>query len=456
MSIFFYHTSLAILPLFFVLSFARFGANKLAIALSIMLGILCGFICFNAFFSIANIDNAKMFFEIFNIILLLLLPLTNIFKREYFTLWLSFLLSLSYAFTYRVISMDFAIFSGDLLDSFSLSNLFMVCFGFVLSGFVFLLMRSLLKNLAKPVKIIIYALTLILLIAQSLGAFLLSLMQEGIIQTYTTLLSFSAKLIYMSEFLGLALVLLCVLCALISLKAMPALKNYSDIIAYRQSKATRYKMLRECAFSVILAGVISAIVLFYLLIASKPPKISEPIIVEPQNGAFIFDAKSLMDNDLHRYAYITDSGRKIRFLLLNRFKDKLAPVAVYDACAICGDMGYIKKGDDLICISCNVRIFLPSVGKPGGCNPIPLDYSFDGQNIRINLDELEKGANFFSEVVEKMVLDPVSRELISNNSNFNYLYYGRVYYFKNAQNQANFEANASKFVEINGTLKDLK
>lgn len=88
MSIFFYHTSLAILPLFFVLSFARFGANKLAIALSIMLGILCGFICFNAFFSIANIDNAKMFFEIFNIILLLLLPLTNIFKREYFTLWL--------------------------------------------------------------------------------------------------------------------------------------------------------------------------------------------------------------------------------------------------------------------------------------------------------------------------------------------------------------------------------
>ena len=103
-----------------------------------------------------------------------------------------------------------------------------------------------------------------------------------------------------------------------------------------------------------------------------------------------------------------------------------------------------------------MRIFLPSVGKPGGCNPIPLDYSFDGQNIRINLDELEKGANFFSEVVEKMVLDPVSRELISNNSKFNYLYYGRVYYFKNAQNQANFEANASKFVEINGTLKDLK
>ena len=55
-----------------------------------------------------------------------------------------------------------------------------------------------------------------------------------------------------------------------------------------------------------------------------------------------------------------------------------------------------------------------------------------------------------------MVLDPVSRELISNNSKFNYLYYGRVYYFKNAQNQANFEANASQFVEINGTLKDLK
>lgn len=456
MSVFFFHVSIAILPLFFALSFINFGANKLASILSVIFGILCGFICFSAFASVISIDNVKVFFEAFNIILLLILPLTYVFKREYFILCLSFLLALTYGFIYRVISMDFTIFSGDLLDSFSLSNLFITCFGFMLSVFILLLMRSMLKNLSKPVKIIIFATALILLIAQSLGAFLLSLMQDGIIQTHTNLLSFSAKLIYASDFLPIAICILCILCALISLKNMPALKNYNEIIAYRQSKSVRVKILKESGFSVILAALISSISLFYLLVASKPPKISEAIIVEPKNGEFIFDAKALIDNELHRYAYITDSGRKIRFLLLNRFKDKLAPVAVYDACAICGDMGYIKKGDDLICISCNVRIFLPSVGKPGGCNPIPLEHIFDGQNIRIELSQIEKGANFFSENVEKMVIDPVSREQISNTSKFNYLYYGRMYYFKNEQNQADFEANASKFVEINGVLKELR
>ena len=456
MSIFFYHVSLSILPLFFVLSFARPSASKIATSISIAFGILCGFICFGAFMRTASIDEARIFFDIFTIILLLALPLTYALKYEYFILGLFFLLSLVYGFAYRVISMNFGIFAGDLLDSLSLTNLFMVCFGFIVSVLIYLLMRGILVRVSKVSKISFFILTLLILIADRIGFLLLSLMQNGTIPTYTKLLSYTAKLIYASEFLPIALSIIGFVLACIALKNMPLLAKYEQIIAFRQSKAARAKAFNQLGFSVFLGAVISGVALFYILVASKPPKISDPIIVEPVNGEFVFDAKMLLDNELHRYAYITDDGHKVRFFMLNRFPDKLAPVAVYDSCAICGDMGYIKKGEDLICISCNVRIFLPSVGKPGGCNPLPFDYTYDGKNIRIALSTIEKGASFFSEVVEKIVTDPVSRKQISNSSKYSYLYYGRTYFFENEQNQAAFEANASKYTDTNGILKELK
>ncbi|WP_442884637.1 Fe-S-containing protein, partial [Campylobacter jejuni] len=106
-----------------------------------------------------------------------------------------------------------------------------------------------------------------------------------------------------------------------------------------------------------------------------------------------FDIALLRDNKLHRFAYISAEGKVIRFFLINKREDRDSPVAVFDACMICGDMGYIKKDGQLICISCNVRIFLPSVGKSGGCNPIPLKYEYDGKKITIDVKDVIAGSN---------------------------------------------------------------
>ena len=193
--------------------------------------------------------------------------------------------------------------------------------------------------------------------------------------------------------------------------------------------------------------------LYYDLYASRPPRISDPVLIEPVDGKFVFDVEILKDNDLHRYAYITDEGKEVRFFLLNRFPDRPSPIIVFDACAICGDMGYVKRGNDLICISCNVRIFLPSVGKEGGCNPIPMPFEFDGKHISVTYDTIVEGARMFNKVVEKEVIDPVSRKKVSNQNSRSYLYYNRTYFFENNQTQAEFEAHPEKYVDINGTLK---
>jgi len=203
---------------------------------------------------------------------------------------------------------------------------------------------------------------------------------------------------------------------------------------------------------IILNFTICAIFIYYIKIESAPLKITDSVEVSPKNGYFEFDAKIALDNKLHRFAYVTDEGKEVRFFIINRFKDKLAPVMVFDACSICGDMGYLLKGGELICISCNVRIFLPTVGKAGGCNPIPMNYEYDGKTLKVSLKEIEDGAGFFTKTVEKTVIDPVSHKKIKNDSKFRYLYYGRTYFFENERNLAEFEDNPEKFITINGEI----
>lgn len=454
MSIFFYHVALAFFPLAFFLSFLR--ANSKEIFLPAIFGIFFGFLVFITFLNAATTDIAKIFFDIFCIILLLIVPFSFKFKNSYFIVALSFLLALCYGFDYKFISLNFNIFAGELLDSLSLSNLFMLLFGCIVFICFFYLLRAIFKGIRQKFQLILFLIVLVLLVIDRLGFATLSLMQTGMIKTYSGLLSIVAKVIYADSFLPIILCILAFIAAIAKFELIKPLPDRADIINFRIIKAQKFKILSEFGYAFMLGIIVISLVLYYLLIASKPPQIDDPQIIEPQNGEFRFNAEIIKDNKLHRFAYITDDGHKVRFFLLNRFPDKVAPVVVFDSCSICGDMGYIKENENLICVSCNVRIFLPSVGKPGGCNPIPLEYKFDGEFITIPLDVIEKGSVYFSQIVEKIVTDPVSRAKIKNSSKFSYLYYGRTYFFESEKNQAEFEANPEKYVNINGVLKEIK
>ncbi|MDR0762721.1 MAG: Fe-S-containing protein, partial [Campylobacteraceae bacterium] len=234
----------------------------------------------------------------------------------------------------------------------------------------------------------------------------------------------------------------------IYLKALPKLpkKNVVGSITFRKIKALIRNIFSVSKSTFVVLVIINTISIYYDFYASKPPKISQAKILEPIEGEFKISVELLKDNKLHRFAYITDAGNKIRFFALNRFPDKVSPVAVFDACMICGDMGYIKNGDELICIACNVRIFLPSVGKEGGCNPIPFPYEFDGEYITIKLDTIEKGVNYFNEIVEKEVTDPVSgKKIINLKAPFSYVYGGKTYFFETEENYKEFMKNVQKY-----------
>src|SRR5437016_7378547 len=73
--------------------------------------------------------------------------------------------------------------------------------------------------------------------------------------------------------------------------------------------------------------------------------------------------------DLHRYS-ANINGTDVRFLLFRKSADKVE--AVFDACQICGSMGFYKTSHGIACKNCASPVNPERVGQPGGCNPIPL------------------------------------------------------------------------------------
>ena len=459
MSIYFYQVFLALLGFTLFAALNNRSKSLKTVFLPSIAGVVAGVLIFKAARHALLDDQFKIFIDSVTLAFLIISVLWIFFELKIAKIVTFFILGIGFGFGYSSSSALFPLFGGELLDTLSVISFFLMIFAMILLVFLFFFISNLKASVPPFIVKILAIFTLLFLVADKSSQTALELLRAGALKVSSEInsqiLSISAKGIYVSEFgiyfYALIIFVLCILALCFMPKGLD--KNAFGVIKYRFNKAIREKISNNAKFAISSVLIALGFSLYYDLYASRPPEISEPVLVEPVGDKFIFDVEMLKDNELHRFAYITDEGKQVRFFLLNRFSDRPSPVIVFDSCMICGDMGYIKKGNDLICISCNVRIFLPSVGKEGGCNPIPMPFVFDGKNIIVDYKTIVDGSNFFSKVVEKMVIDPVSRKKVSNLESRSYLYYGRTYFFENNETQAKFEANPEKYVETNGTLK---
>ena len=79
------------------------------------------------------------------------------------------------------------------------------------------------------------------------------------------------------------------------------------------------------------------------------------------NGVVGIPLAQVSDGDLHRYA-AHEGGIEIRFLLYQKPDGKV--VAIFDACEICGSVGFFKGPNGLVCKNCASPINAQSVGTP--------------------------------------------------------------------------------------------
>jgi hypothetical protein len=99
-------------------------------------------------------------------------------------------------------------------------------------------------------------------------------------------------------------------------------------------------------------------------------------IIIPKGGDI-----NLEDGKLHKYVF-KHAEREARFFVLLTPEGKLT--VDLDACAICKPDGYGQAEGSVICYYCKTLIPLETVGKPGGCNPVPVAFSLKNDSVVID------------------------------------------------------------------------
>ncbi len=111
----------------------------------------------------------------------------------------------------------------------------------------------------------------------------------------------------------------------------------------------------------------------------------KPVPVTANQAGEIFIPKqgeiNLEDGKLHKFLF-KQGGREAKFFVLMTPAGKLT--VVLDACAICKPDGYGQAEGSVICYYCITLIPLETVGKPGGCNPVPISFTEKADGVIID------------------------------------------------------------------------
>jgi uncharacterized membrane protein len=111
----------------------------------------------------------------------------------------------------------------------------------------------------------------------------------------------------------------------------------------------------------------------------------KPIPVTASPAGEIFIPKKgeidLADGKLHKYLF-KQGEREARFFVLMGPAGQLT--VDLDACAICKPDGYGQAEGSVICYYCKTLIPLDTVGKPGGCNPVPVQFTERADGVALD------------------------------------------------------------------------
>ncbi|MDX1630720.1 MAG: Fe-S-containing protein [Thermoanaerobaculia bacterium] len=157
---------------------------------------------------------------------------------------------------------------------------------------------------------------------------------------------------------------------------------------YRQKRRRRARVLGG-----VLGIGILCILGYGFAYSAEPESLSPATPLAMTDGEVRIPLVDLADEGLHRYSAVVD-GRSVRFIALQIEPGRV--VTGFDACVICGADGYYQQGTEIICMNCSSAIYPPSIGRPGGCNPIPLSSNLEGDELVIEAEALRSGLEAFT------------------------------------------------------------
>jgi FTR1 family protein len=172
----------------------------------------------------------------------------------------------------------------------------------------------------------------------------------------------------------------------VAVAASPAMRRKAAWSARRE----RMWMVSVMTFSFIFIALITAEFVY----AKSVSNLSPATEVTFTNGQVSIPLTQVSNGDLHRFQ-ATENGTTIRFWLYQKPDGKVA--TVFDACQICGAVGFYKGPNGVICKNCAAPINPQSVGTAGGCNPVPLKATQTTDAVIIQEADVAAGGRMFAQ-----------------------------------------------------------
>jgi high-affinity iron transporter len=230
--------------------------------------------------------------------------------------------------------------------------------------------------------------------AQLLVSGLHELSENGVLPSSKREMALVGPIVSNSVFFFVTILALAALMVLFEAKGRQPLPAATSPAARRKAawgaRRERWWMISVYASSFLFIVLITAEFVY----AKSVSRLSPATEVTFANGEVRIPLSAVEDGDLHRYQ-ARENGGEVRFFLYQKPDGKIA--TVFDACEICGAVGFYRGSAGLVCKNCAAPINPQSVGLPGGCNPIPLRAETTTEAVVIREADVAAGSRFFQQ-----------------------------------------------------------
>ena len=189
-------------------------------------------------------------------------------------------------------------------------------------------------------------------------------------------------------FIFLSLFIVIIAAAVLWVRSFTQKEPYRNPAEHRKIRA-KWRSIRRWGATVMICGILGVInlTLFEKLNAVDVTlsPIEDATSVDDENIYVGFDL--VEDGHLHRFAYTTDAGTVIRFIVIKKPNSKSYGIGL-DACDVCGETGYYEKDGQVVCNLCDVVMNISTIGFKGGCNPIVIPYEIKNGQIIVPISGL--------------------------------------------------------------------
>ena len=289
-----------------------------------------------------------------------------------------------WAYPYHVLQEETTMISTDFL----LAMIGMTA-GLILAAAAFLGAMKCTRRLPLSAAGLLLKLELTINAAMRLANLFSVLFPKKIVKSNHTMFTYTVYVKNHSDWFLFLAVLLAAAAALgLWIASMNQKEKWANPAQHRQIRA-KWRRTRRWASTMILCSVLVIVNLTWFEKLNATDVTLSPVeevsAVDEDNVYVSFDLVN--DGHLHRFAYETENGVQIRFIVIQKPGGNAYGIGL-DACDVCGETGYYEKNGQVVCNLCDVVMNISTIGFKGGCNPIVIPYEVNNGQIIVPISGL--------------------------------------------------------------------